>query len=99
MLTPGKGKAAAKPNANELAEMCAAVASLERLDVKAKEGLGDALLQSLKRSPTPTYGFWSLTRLGRGRDLWPAQRGGPSADGGRWLDAILAFEPGNRANG
>ena len=54
----GKGKAGAKPAANELAEMWRAVASLERLDVKQKEALGAALLKPLKRSPVPTYGFW-----------------------------------------
>ena len=44
--------------------MWRAAASLERLDVKHKEALGEALLKPLRRSPVPTYGFWALTRLG-----------------------------------
>ena len=96
VLTPGKGKAGAKPNANELAEMSRTAASLERLDVKAKEGLGDALLKSLKRSPTPTYGFWSLTRLGaRALIYGPLNAVVHPQTARRWLDAILSFEPGN----
>src|SRR5262249_42418937 len=63
-LLPGRGKGAAKPNPNELAEMWRAAASLERLDVKTKEQLGSALLKQVRRSPAPTYAFWSLTRLG-----------------------------------
>src|SRR5205085_6792116 len=64
VLLPAKGKSVPKPNANELAEMWRAAASLERLDVKQKEALGQALLKPLKRSPVPTYGFFALTRLG-----------------------------------
>jgi hypothetical protein len=95
-LLPGKGKAGAKPNANELAEMWRAAASLERLDVKAKEALGDALLKPLKRSPTPTYGFWSLTRLGaRAMIYGPLNAVVHPQTAERWLDAILTFEPGN----
>src|SRR5262249_39712532 len=63
-LLPVKGKSAPRPPANELAEMWRAAASLERLDPRHKETLGGALLKPLKRSPTPPYGFWALTRLG-----------------------------------
>ncbi|HVS35795.1 MAG TPA: Hsp70 family protein [Gemmataceae bacterium] len=95
-LLPGKGKVAAKPNANELAEMWRAAASLERIDGKAKEALGDALLKPLKRSPTPTYGFWSLTRLGaRALIYGPLNAVVHPQTAERWLDAILGFEPGN----
>jgi hypothetical protein len=96
VLLPGKGKAGVKANANELAEMWRAAASLERLDVKAKELLGDALLKPLRRSPTPTYGFWSLTRLGaRAMIYGPLNAVVHPQTAERWLDAILAFEPGN----
>jgi hypothetical protein len=96
VLIPGKGKAGAKPNANELAEMWRAAASLERTDVKTKESLGDALLKPLKRSPTPTYGFWSLTRLGaRALIYGPLNAVVHPQTAERWLDAILGFEPGN----
>jgi hypothetical protein len=95
-LLPAKGKAVAKPNANELAEMWRAAGSLERLDPKHKDAMGAALLKSLRRSPVPTYGFWALTRLGARALLY-----GPLnavvhhqvVEG--WLDAILGFQPGN----
>src|SRR4029077_12180476 len=95
-LLPTKGKAGVKPGANELAEMWRAAASLERLDGKQKEGLGEALLKPLRRSPVPTYGFWALTRLGARVLLY-----GPLnavvhhqvVEG--WLEAILSFQPGN----
>jgi hypothetical protein len=98
VLLPAKGKAAVKPGANELAEMWRAVASLERIDVKQKELLGQSLLKSLRRSPVPTYGFFALTRLGARRLLY-----GPLnavvhhqvVEG--WLDAILSFEPGHQS--
>jgi len=96
VLLPGKGKAGVKPNPNELAEMWRAAAALERLDVKAKEALGDALLRPLKRSPTPTYGFWSLTRLGaRALIYGPLNAVVHPQTAERWLDAVLSFEPGN----
>jgi hypothetical protein len=63
-LVPSRGKVGIKPSANELAEMWRTAASLERLDVKQKELLGETLLKPLKKSPAATYGLWSLTRLG-----------------------------------
>jgi hypothetical protein len=97
-LLPAKGKAAAKPGANELAEMWRAAASLERLDVRHKEALGTALLKQLRRSPTPTYGFWALTRLGARSLLY-----GPLnavvhhqvVEG--WINAVIGFDPGNQS--
>jgi hypothetical protein len=97
-LLPAKGKAVARPGANELAEMWRAAASLERLDVKPKEALGTALLKQLRRSPTPTFGFWALTRLGARSLLY-----GPLnavvhhqvVEG--WIDTIVGFEPGNQS--
>jgi hypothetical protein len=69
-------------------------AGLERLDVRHKEALGNALLKSLRKPPAPNYGFWALTRLGARALLY-----GPLnavvhhqvVEG--WLDAILSFEP------
>jgi hypothetical protein len=97
-LLPAKGKAVAKPAANELAELWRAAASLERLDVKHKEAMGTVLLKQLRRSPAPTYGFWALTRLGARSLLY-----GPLnavvhhqvVEG--WIDAIVGFEPGNQS--
>jgi hypothetical protein len=90
------GKSGPRPGANELAEMWRAAASLERLDVKYKEALGNALLKSLRRSPVPTYGFWALTRLGARALLYgPLNTVVHPQTAGAWVEAILPFEPGN----
>jgi molecular chaperone DnaK (HSP70) len=95
-LLPGKGKAVAKPNANELAEMWRAAASLERLDVKHKETLGDVLLKSLRRSPAPTYAFWALTRLGARVLLYgPLNAIVHHEIVEKWIEAVFAFRPDN----
>ena len=97
-LLPSKGKAVVKPGANELAEMWRAAASLERLDGKLKEMLGDALLKPLRRSPVPTYGFWALTRLGARVLLYgPLNTVVHPEVAQRWLDAILGFEPSHES--
>lgn len=96
VLLPTKSKGAIKPGANELAEMWRAAASLERLDVKQKEALGDALVRQIRRSPAPVYAFWSLTRLGARRLLYgPLNAVTHPSVGGRWLDAIHGFDPGS----
>src|SRR5262249_19504938 len=89
---------AVRPGANELAEMWRAGASLERLDGKHKQSLAEALLKSLRRSPVPTYGFWSLTRLGARSLLYGPLNAivHPQVVQG-WLDQILVFEPGNES--
>ncbi len=95
-LLPAKGKAAVKPGANELAEMWRAAASLERLDVKQKELMGQALLKPLRRSPVPVYGFWALTRLGARVLLYgPLNAVVHRQVVETWLDAIRPFQPGN----
>jgi molecular chaperone DnaK (HSP70) len=96
VLLPVKGKAVAKPGANELAEMWRAAASLERLDVKTKEAMGEALLRQAGRSPVPTYAFWSLTRLG-GRTLFygPLNLVVHPQVVEKWLEQLLAFQPAN----
>jgi hypothetical protein len=96
-LLPGKGKAAVKPPVNELTEMWRCAASLERLDVKVKEALGQALLKPLKRSPVPSYAFWALTRLGARSLLYgPLNAVVHHQVAEQWLVAILSFEPGNQ---
>ncbi len=95
-LAPGKGKPAVKPPPNELAEMWRAAASLERLDLRHKELLGEALLKQLRRSPAPTYYFWSLTRLGARVLLYgPLNAVVHPEVAQRWLDTILSFQPGH----
>jgi hypothetical protein len=97
-LLPGKGKAGARPGANELAEMWRAAAAFERLEVRHKEALGEALLKPLRRSPVPTYGFWALTRLGaRALIYGPLNAVVHHQTAERWLDAILGFEPANQS--
>src|SRR5262249_13568686 len=97
-LLPAKGKAVAKPGANELAEMWRAAAALERLEARHKEALGGALLKSLRRSPAPTYGFWALTRLGARQLIYgPLNVVVHHQIAEAWLDSILPFEPGNQS--
>ena len=96
ILLPAKGKQVIKPGANELAEMWRAAASMERLDAKTKNALGDVLLRQLAKSPVPTYAFWSLTRI-RGRTLLYGPMNTimhPQIVEG-WLDQIVNFVPGN----
>jgi molecular chaperone DnaK (HSP70) len=96
VLLPAKGKVSVKPGANELAEMWRAAGSLERLDVKHKEALGQALLKPLRRSPVPTYGFWALTRLGARVLLYgPLNAVLHHQVAERWLESLLPFEPGH----
>lgn len=64
ILLPPKGKNLAKPPANEYAEMWRLAGSLERIDLKTKQQLGDALLHQTKRDPIPNYVYWSLSRIG-----------------------------------
>jgi hypothetical protein len=98
VLLPVKGKAIAKPGANELAEMWRVAASLERLGLANKEAMGQALLKTLKKPPVPTYAFWSLTRLGARVLLY-----GPLnvvvhhevVEG--WLDLLLPFTPNHES--
>jgi hypothetical protein len=95
-LLPSKGKAVAKPGANELAEMWRAAASLERLDPKLKAQLGEALLKQVRKSPVPTYAFWSLTRLGARVLLYgPLNAVLHPETVGPWIDALVGFQPGN----
>jgi molecular chaperone DnaK (HSP70) len=92
------GKSGPRPGANELAEMWRAAASLERLDAKQKEALGNTLLKPLRRSPVPTYGYWALTRLGARALLYgPLNTVVHPQVAGAWVEAILPFEPGNES--
>src|SRR5205085_2172193 len=82
-----------KPPANEYAEMWRAAASLERLDLKAKEQLGEAALKSCKRSPTPPHGFFAVTRLGARVLLYgPLNSVLHPQVVQKWIDALVPFE-------
>ncbi len=63
-LLPVKGKSVIKPAQNEYVEMWRLAASLERIDLKTKQQLGDALIHHTKRDPIPNYVYWSLARIG-----------------------------------
>jgi molecular chaperone DnaK (HSP70) len=92
------GKGSIKPGADELAEMWRMAASLERLDIKQKELLGQALLKQVRRSPAPTYAFWSLTRLGARSLLYgPLNTVLHHQTVETWLDALLSFKPGHQS--
>jgi len=96
VLMPTKSKGSAKPAANELAEMWRAVASLERIDVKQKELLGQTVLKSVRRSPVATHAFWALTRVGARVLLYgPLNAVVHHEVAETWLDAVLSFTPAN----
>jgi hypothetical protein len=96
VLLPSKGKQVARPSTNELTEMWRAAASLERIDVKMKEQLGQALLKHCRRSPAPSFAFFALTRLGARVLLYgPLNAVVHPHVAEQWLDAILPFTPGH----
>jgi hypothetical protein len=98
LLLPGKGKGSLKPGTDELAEMWRMAASLERLDVKQKDAMGQVLLKQVKRSPVPTYTFWALTRLGARVLLYgPLNAVVHHQVAEAWLDASLSFQPGHQS--
>lgn len=94
-LIPPKNKPPAKVHPNELAEMWRTASSLERLDVKTKELLGDTLLSQLKKMPTvPNYLFWSLTRIGGRVPFYgPLNTVLHPTIAERWLETLLDFRP------
>ncbi len=95
-LLPAKGKPAPKPSSNELTEMWRAAASLERLDSKSKEMLGDFLLKMIERPQVPNFLFWSLTRLGSRVLLYgPLNSLIHPQIVERWLEKLIDFKPAN----
>ena len=96
MLLPAKGKQVTRPGANEFAEMWRAAASFERLDVKAKQAMGQALLNQLHKSPVPNYLFWCLTRLGARMMLYGPMNSIIHPEiASAWLEKLLQFTPEN----
>jgi hypothetical protein len=97
-LLPVKSKQFSRPPANEYAEMWRAVASLERLDARTKEALGAAVLRDCLKSPVPTHGFWSLTRLGARVQLYgPLNSVVHPEVVEQWVAELLPFAPGNES--
>jgi hypothetical protein len=95
-VLPTKGKAGVKPSTNELAEMYRCAGSLERLDAKIKESIGTILLGQVKKSPTPPYLFWTLTRLGARQLVYGPLNTVLHPDIARtWLEQVVGFEAGN----
>ncbi len=96
VLLPSKSKVFGKPGANELAEMWRAVASLERLDARTKQSLGEVLLAQTANVPVPTYAFWAITRLGARRQLYGPLNTLLHPDvAEQWIDRLLDFAPAN----
>jgi len=102
LLLPARGPAPKKlarprPEAHELAEIWRCAASLERLDARHKEPLGDALAKELARPTPPHYAPWCLGRLGARVPLYgPANAVVPPEKAARWARALLdrPFAPG-----
>src|SRR6185503_16165021 len=62
------------------------------------EQLGDAVLKTCKRTPTPPHGFFALTRLGARVLLYgPLNSVLHPQVVEKWLDALLPFEPGHQS--
>ncbi len=98
ILLPTKGKAINRPSTNELAEMWRTAASLERLDAKTKENLGNELLRQIARTPVPTFAFWSLTRLGARVPLYgPLNAIVHPSTIEMWLERLVDFKPTNES--
>lgn len=94
VLLPAKGKAFSRPPANEYAEMWRAAAALERLDTRTKEQLAENLLRELKKSPLPSYVFWSLARLGTRLPLYgPLNTVVHPEQVATWLEMLLGYQP------
>jgi hypothetical protein len=97
VLLPSKAKVS-KPAANEFTEMWRAAASLERLDLKTKEQLGESALKTCRRSPTPPHAFFAVTRLGARVLLYgPLNSVLHPQVAQKWIDALLPFEPGHQS--
>jgi hypothetical protein len=95
LLAPKGGSAAKKltrpkPEAHELAEIWRCAASLERLDSKLKEPLGDLLANELTRPTLPPYLLWSLGRIGARVPLYgPANTVVAPETATRWTRLLL----------
>lgn len=98
ILLPAKsGKALPyKPGPHELAEMWRAAASLERLDLRWKQQLGETLLREFRRPPVSQHVFWALTRLGSRRLVYGPLNAVLHPDVVQsWVETLLRFSPGN----
>jgi molecular chaperone DnaK (HSP70) len=93
-LLPSNAKSIARPSPNELAEMWRCAASLERLDLRTKQSLGDTLVRQLKKAPAPSHLFWSLARLGARTLLHgPMNFVLHPEVVTPWIEKLLSFEP------
>ena len=97
-LLPGRIKSSSKPGTNEWVEMWRAAASLERLDVRTKQQLGEALLKQLDDETVLPHVFWALTRLGSRRLFYGPLNTilNPNVVE-QWLLKMLPFQPTNDA--
>jgi molecular chaperone DnaK (HSP70) len=100
ILLPAKAKGPSfKPNANELAEMWRAAASLERLEPKWKEGLAQPLIKLYRRPPVPPYAPWALARLGARALLEaPLNYLVHAETVMHWIEALLPYQPSHESD-
>jgi hypothetical protein len=94
-LLPSKTKSLTKPTNNELAEMWRTAASLERLDTRTKQQLGEELFQQIGAN-TPHYAFWALTRFGARRPFYGPLNSLVHPDTITiWIERLLTYQPLN----
>lgn len=93
-LMPAKGRSVVKPPLHEVHEMWRCAASLERLDISTKIGMGEVLSRPLSRGAVPNHVYWCLGRLGC---RWPSH--GPwntvvsPSVAEQWIDLLLPHVP------
>ncbi len=100
LLLPAKAGAPKKPSrpkpeAHELAEIWRCAASLERLEARFKEPLGDALARQVAGpAAPPAHAAWCLGRIGARVPLYgPANAVVPPDLAGRWARVLLDRAP------
>jgi hypothetical protein len=97
-LLPGRGRTS-RPPANELAELWRAAASLERLDPRTRQQLGDEAVRQVARPPVPGAVFWALTRLGARRPVYGPLNSVVHPDVAEgWIAALLGYSPAGEAD-
>lgn len=85
------------PSPQELAEIWRAAASCERLEVKKKIDLGEALIAQLEKKRTE-YALWALGRIGARMPLYGSiDNAVPPAVAQRWLARLMALVPAETA--
>jgi len=89
-------KDAQPPSAKELVQMWMLAASLERVGVRAKRDLGEAILETVETGKAPPHGLWCLGRLGARAPVYGGLEAViPTDRVEAWLERLLAL-PGKK---